>query len=65
LNVTEVAPDRVVPVITTAAPTGPAAGEKPVIAGLRVKVLLLVAVPPGVVTLIFPVVAPDGTVAVI
>ena len=67
LNLTEVAPLRFVPVITTLAPAGPAGGRKPVIvgAGPTVKSLALAAVPPGVVTAIGPVVAPEGTVAVI
>ncbi len=64
---TEVAPVRLVPVITTLVPTGPLVGEKLVIVGpatVTVKLLALVAVPPGVVTAIGPVVAPEGTVAV-
>jgi len=66
-KVTEVAPVRFVPVITTLAPTAPLVGEKLVIVGapMTVKDPALVAVPPGVVTLIGPVTAPDGTVAVI
>lgn len=64
LNLTEVAPVRVVPVITTLVPTGPLAGPKPVIAGATVKLLVLVPVPPAVVIEIFPVVAAAGTVAV-
>ncbi len=67
LNVTDVAPMRFVPVITTLVPTGPLVGEKPAIVGepITVKLLALVAVPPGVVAAIGPVVAPVGTVAVI
>ena len=67
LNVIAVAPVKFVPVITTLVPTGPLAGEKPVIvgAGITVKPLALVAVPPGVVTVIAPVVAPEGTEDVI
>src|SRR5439155_5410873 len=67
LNFTDVAPVRFVPVITTLVPTGPLVGEKLVIVGagaVTVKLLALVAVPPGVVTEIAPVVAPAGTVAV-
>ena len=66
-NVTEVAPVRFVPLITTLAPTAPLVGEKLVIVGaaMTVKDPALVAVPPGVVTLIGPVTAPEGTVAVI
>ena len=67
LNFTEVAPLRFEPLIVTEAPTGPLVGENPEIFGTPVTVNVpeLVAVPPGVVTLIFPVVAPEGTVAVI
>jgi hypothetical protein len=63
---TAVAPVKFVPVIATTVPAGPLAGVKPVIVGalwVTVKLLALVAVPPGVVTLSGPVVAPDGTVA--
>ena len=67
LNVTVVAPVKLVPPIVTLVPTGPLVGEKPVIVGaeveLTVKLFVLVAVPPGVVTLNGPVVAPVGTVA--
>jgi len=67
LNFTAVAPVNAVPVIVTLAPTSPLVGEKLVMVGgnTTVKLLALVAVPPGVVTLIVPVVAPAGTVAVI
>ena len=66
LNVTAVAPVKAVPVIVTLLPTGPLVGVKLVIVGalaVTVKLLLLVAVPPGVVTLSGPLVAPLGTVA--
>jgi hypothetical protein len=66
LNVTAVAPVKFVPLIATLVPTGPLAGVKPVIVGgalTIVKLFGLVAVPPGVVTLSGPVVAPAGTVA--
>ena len=67
LKVTAVAPVKLVPVMTTLVPTGPLVGLKLVIVGepMAVKLLALVAVPPGVVTAIGPVVAPLGTVAVI
>jgi hypothetical protein len=68
LNLTEVAPVRFVPVIVTEVATEPLVGEKLVIVGaatVTVKLEALVAVPPGVVTEIVPVVAPEGTVAVI
>lgn len=67
LNVTPVAPVKLVPLITTELPTAPLDGLKPVIvgSGITVKSVPLVAVPPGVLTTIGPVVAPDGTVAVI
>ena len=62
---TDVAPVKLVPLIWTAVPTGPLVGAKSVIVGglTTVKLLELVAVPPGVITLIGPVVAPEGTVA--
>ena len=65
LNVTAVAPAKSVPLMVTLIPIGPIGGVKLVIvAGLIiVKLLALVAVPPGVVTPIDPVVAPAGTVA--
>src|SRR5437879_11659594 len=51
----------------TLAPTGPMVGVKLVIVGgfITMKLLPLVAVPPDVVTLMGPVVAPAGTVACI
>jgi hypothetical protein len=66
LNATAVAPVKFVPLIVTLVPAGPLVGVKPVIVGAlapTVKVLALVAVPVGVVTLTGPVVAPAGTVA--
>ena len=63
---TAVAPLRFVPLIVTLVPTGPLVGVKLVIVGrlaVTVKLLALVAVPPAVVTLTGPVVAPAGTVA--
>jgi hypothetical protein len=65
LNVTAVAPVNSVPPIVTLVPTGPLAGVTLVIAGggMTVKLVALVAVPPRVVTLSGPVVAPAGTVA--
>ena len=68
LNFTAVAPLKFEPVIDTLVPAAPDAGVNDVIPGavaLTVKLVLLVAVPPGVVTVIAPVVAPIGTVAVI
>jgi hypothetical protein len=68
-NVTLVAPVKFVPVIVTDVPTGALVGEKEVTVGLAeavtVKCWELVAVPSGVVTLIGPVVASEGTVALI
>ena len=54
------------PVSVTVAPKAPLAGVKLVRvgAGTRVKLEALVAVPPIVVTVIVPVVAPVGTTAV-
>src|SRR5213594_2245823 len=65
LNVTVVAPVKFVPLIVTLVATGPLVGVKLVIvgAGITVKLFVLVAVPPGVVTRSGPVVAPVGTVA--
>src|SRR5204863_6650095 len=53
--------------MVTLVPTGPLLGVKLVIVGglITVKLLALLAVPSGVVTLIGPLVAPAGTVAVI
>ena len=69
LNVTLLTLTKLVPLIVTEVPTGPELGENEVIVGaggeVTSKLLELVAVPPGVVTRIFPSVAPDGTVAVI
>ena len=66
LNVTAVAPVKLLPVIVTLVPTGPLAGVKLVIVGalaVTVNAVALVAVPPGVVTRMSPLVAPAGTVA--
>src|SRR6266478_4628008 len=68
LNATVVAPVRVVPVIVTEVPAEPLVGLNPVTVGagrVTVKLAVLVAVPPGVVTEIVPLLAPAGTVAVI
>jgi hypothetical protein len=69
-RLTDVAPVKFVPVNVTLVPTGPLAGLKPDTVGagggaVTVKLPLLVAVPPGVVTLHWPDDAPAGTVAVI
>src|SRR2546427_10803030 len=63
LNATAVVPMRFVPLMVTAVPTGPLAGERlAMVGGLStVNVFALVAVPPGVVTLSGPVAAPAGT----
>jgi hypothetical protein len=53
-----------VPLIVTEAPTGAAAGDKPVIVGLTVKFTPLLALPPTVTTT-FPVEAAPGTGTVI
>src|SRR5437764_398983 len=67
LNSTALAPVKLVPLMVTLVPTGPLLGVKLVIVGglITVKLAALLAVPPGVVTLIGPLVAPAGTVAVI
>ena len=65
-KLTAVAPVKFVPVIVTAVPTAPLAGERFVIVGADINVneLVEVAVPPGVVTKIVPV-DPLATTAVI
>ena len=67
LNFTAVAPVKAVPVIVTLPPIAPLVGEKLVMEGVRitVKLLALVAVPPGLETEMVPVVAAVGTVVVI
>src|SRR6478672_12453319 len=61
-----VTPVKVVPVIVTPVPTGPVAGAKELMAGVIVKrVVVIKGPPPGVVTVMGPVVAPAGTVVVI
>jgi hypothetical protein len=71
LNVTLLAPAKCVPVIDTLVPTGPLVGANDEIVGaaggvvVTVKAIVLVPVPPLVVTAIGPVVAPLGTVALI
>jgi hypothetical protein len=55
---------RLIPVIVTNAPTSPLVGVKLVIWGVTRNFLLLVSVPPDVVTFTKPVVAPLGTAAV-
>jgi hypothetical protein len=61
LKLTAVAPVKALPVTITVVPRGPLVGEKLVIFGLTLKLVVLVPVPPGVVTAIGPVVAPLGT----
>ena len=65
LNRSAVASVKLVPLMVTLVPTGPLVGAKLVIVGkfTTVKLVALVAVPPGVMTLTVPVVAPAGTVA--
>ncbi len=69
LNFTDVAPVKFDPLMVTDVPTGPLVGEKELIVGVAevvtVKSVALVAVPPGVVTMILPEVAPEGTLVVI
>jgi hypothetical protein len=50
-------------VITTEVPTGPLLGLKLLICGLTRNFLLLVRTPPGVLTMMKPLVAPSGSVA--
>jgi hypothetical protein len=64
LNVTLVAPVRFVPWMSTLVPTDPPVGENELIVGCGAVVTVNeppVAVPPGVVTEICPLVAPAGT----
>jgi len=69
LMLTPVVPVKFVPVNVTVQPAAPLAGEKLLIVGapaeVGVKLLLLQSVPFGVFTLIQPLSAPPGTVAVI
>lgn len=65
-NETAVVPVKLVPLIVTPVPPGPLAGAKEVMAGITVKrVVVTKGPPPGVVTVIGPVVAPGGTAVVI
>jgi hypothetical protein len=64
-KVTCVAPLKALPAIEIKLPTEPLAGAKPVILGFTLNSVALVALPVGVITLIAPVVASDGTMAVI
>ena len=65
LKVMRLTPTKFEPVIITWEPGAPAVGVKPEIvgagAGVTVKLPALVAMPPGVTTLMRPVVAPPGT----
>jgi hypothetical protein len=61
LNFTVTAPPKLVPEIATVAPTGPLAAVMLEIVGAAIVKAALVAVPPGVVTVIVPLVAPLGT----
>jgi hypothetical protein len=70
LNLTVLVPcvaPKLVPVIVTEVPTAPPLGLNEVIegGGRTVNCVLLVAVPPGVVTVKLPFAAPDGTVVLI
>jgi hypothetical protein len=63
LNFTAVVPLRFTPVMVTAVPGAPFAGEKLAMAGAPTKFVALVAVPPAVVTLNGPVATFAGAVA--
>jgi hypothetical protein len=63
LNWTVVAPVKWLPEIVTSAPTTPLIGVNELMIGVSEKSVALIAVPPPVVTLILPEVAPAGTVA--
>jgi hypothetical protein len=68
-NLTDVTPEKCVPLIVTVVPAAPNVGLKLEINGApapsTVKLPALCAVPPGVTTVTLPVVAPAGTVALI
>jgi len=67
-NATLLTPLKLVPVMVTTISVGPLLGVNAVIVGgggMTVKFVVLVAVPPGVITLIGPLVEPDCTLAVI
>jgi hypothetical protein len=66
LKATALAVSKLVPVMTTVVPGTPLPGVNPVIVGGRMtmKLVALVAVPAGVVTVILPVVVPAETLAV-
>ena len=65
LKDTVLVPVKPAPLITTEVPTGPFVGLSEVMTGATAKSVALVAVPAALTTLILPVVAPFGTVAVI
>src|SRR6185369_4969581 len=65
LNRTAVAPVKLVPLIVTLVPAAPLDGVNPLICGAMKKLLRLVAVPPAAMTVMKPVLAPAGTVAII
>jgi hypothetical protein len=69
LKETDLVPVKCVPVRVTVVPTTPLVGEKEVIVGaaveFTVKIAELVPAPDGVTTLIFPGVAPAGTLVLI
>ena len=65
MNVTEVAPVKALPLIVTMVPALPEVGLNEERAGITPKLVELVLLPSGVVTVTGPVSAPDGTVAVI
>ena len=64
-KVTVVAPVKLSPLMMTLVSTGPLVGEKLAIVGITRKGTSLKSIPPGVVTLTLPVVAPAGTIVVI
>ena len=64
LNFTVVAPVKFIPVSVTLCPMGPLLGMKALMVGATIKFVLLVAVPPAVVTVMGPLVAPTGIVSV-
>lgn len=65
MNDTELAPVNALPLIVTMVPALPEVGLNEETAGITPKLVELVVLPSGVVTVTGPVSAPDGTVAVI
>src|SRR5689334_25216305 len=63
-NLTAVAMPKPSPLIEMLRPTGPSVGENPLTSGSTSSVLVVTALPSGVVTVTLPLVSPAGTAAV-